>query len=75
MRRTVALVTPETTPRQQLASDMLAQPVQQWIGAFRKAGVSYIAIARLLRTATDGRVDISGEAVRQWHVAAQTDAA
>ena len=54
------------TANQRLASLLLERPVMDWIADQRTAGRSWLTIANDLRTATDGQVDISHEAVRLW---------
>ncbi len=62
----VLSVTSNAPPRQ-VAEQRLNQPLSPWIDGYRQAGVSYIAISRLLRRETG--VEVSGEAVRLWHTA------
>jgi len=64
-------VTSNAPPRQ-VAEQRLNQPLSPWIDGYRQAGVSYLAISRLLRRETG--VEVSGEAVRLWDLAAQAEA-
>lgn len=60
-------------PRAELASLQLGRSVFDVIAEYRADDVSYRDIARLLRDATDGATDVSGESVRAWHLYAQGD--
>lgn len=60
-------MTVQATPTQRLATLLLGQPVQGWIATQRQAGSSWRKIADDLKTATNGQIDISYEAVRGWH--------
>jgi hypothetical protein len=51
---------------QKLASLLLGQPVDQWIAAQRKAGLSWRLIARALYERTNGQVDVTYETLRNW---------
>jgi hypothetical protein len=54
------------TPRQQLASTILRRPVEDYLTEHRDAGMSWRRLAVQLHIDTKGKVDISGEALRQW---------
>lgn len=54
------------TPRQRLASLLLGRPVLEYIQDLHNTGMSYDRIAAQLSDDTDGQVDISHEAIRQW---------
>ena len=56
---------PDRTPQQQVASLLLGQPVLPWIIARRPAR-SWRRIADELKTATEGKVDITGQTARVW---------
>lgn len=58
---------PKPSARQRLADLLLGQPVADFIAERRTAGARWHVIAADLRAATDGEIDISGEAIRQWH--------
>lgn len=60
------------SPRQRLADLLLQRPVAEFIAERRAGGDSYSNIATALKDATDGEIDVTDEAVRQWHLAAQT---
>ncbi len=59
----------ERTPNQRIASDLLGRSVIDYIGEKRDAVPrwSWRLIARQLHTDTDGLVDVTPEALRQWH--------
>jgi hypothetical protein len=57
----------EATPTQQLASHLLGRPVHHWIAEQRELGWSWRKIADDLKIATNGQVDVSHEAIRQWN--------
>lgn len=59
------------SPRQRLADLLLQRPVVDFIAEHRANGTSYTAIADHLRSATDGEIDVSDEAIRQWYVASE----
>ena len=61
------------TPTQQLASIRLGKPVLDWIAEQRAAGTTWDRMAQNLETLTG--IDISREAIRQWHNDAKKDAA
>ncbi len=63
------------SPRQRLASVLLDQPVADFIAERRAKRESFASIALALREATDGEIEITDEAVRQWHLAAQGSSA
>ena len=54
------------TPHQRLAGELLDQPLADYIGGKRAAGLSWRAIARDLDRDTDGKVSVSDETVRKW---------
>jgi hypothetical protein len=58
------------SPRQRLADLLLRRPVAGFIAERRADGASFAAIAEALRDATDGEIDVSDEAIRQWHLSA-----
>lgn len=55
------------TTAQRLATLTLGQPVHEWLAARRAEGASWRSIADQLREQTRGQIDLSHEAVRQWH--------
>lgn len=55
-----------STPTQRLASLILGRPVQDWIHDRRRAGRSWRLIARDLYEATNGQIDITHQAARNW---------
>lgn len=59
------------TPHQHVADVLLGEPVENFIAA-RRPQRSWRLLARDLYDATDGRVDVTPESVRSWHVEAQT---
>lgn len=54
------------SPGQQLAEEVLGQPIKPWIAERRLAGATWQAIAGELRAVTDGKVDFSHVTVRSW---------
>ncbi|HWH01928.1 MAG TPA: hypothetical protein VNV66_22030 [Pilimelia sp.] len=64
---------PKPSARQRLADLLLGRPVVDFIGERRADGTHWHSIATALRDATDGEIDVSGEAVRQWYARAQLD--
>jgi hypothetical protein len=54
------------SPTQRLATVLLGRPVREWIAEQRELGWSWRKIADDLYIATDGLVDVSYEAIRQW---------
>lgn len=57
------------TPRQRIADLLLGRPVEDFIAERRANADSWTSIAIALRDATDGEIDVTGEAIRQWAVA------
>jgi hypothetical protein len=57
------------SPTQRLASHLLGRPVLEWVAEQREAGWTWRKIAEDLKTATDGLVDITAEALRLWLMA------
>lgn len=59
------------TPHQALAEMLLGQPVVEYIAALRKpeARHSWRLISNKLKIATDGKVDVAPETLRQWFLA------
>ena len=55
-----------STDKQQLATILLEEPVNDWIAERRSYGYSWREVAKMLATATDGHVVISHEACRMW---------
>lgn len=58
------------TPTQRLAGMLLGQPVLEWLAPQVEAGASCRDLARSLRAATNGQVDLTGESIRKWLEAA-----
>jgi hypothetical protein len=58
----------QPSPRQRLADLLLKRPVAEFIAERRANRESYTTIAAAIRDATDGEIDVSDEAVRQWHL-------
>lgn len=56
----------DATAKQQLATQILGEPVHQWIANHRNGGASLFAIAVRLEQATGGAVTVSPETIRQW---------
>lgn len=54
------------SPLQALASHHLGTDAVEWVRARREDDDSYQAIARSLRLATDGHVDVTDETIRRW---------
>lgn len=56
--------------KQDLASGLLGQNVLDWIAERRDPDDkrSWRMIARQLRVATEGEVDVTGETIRLWHM-------
>lgn len=61
---------PPTSTAQVLAEHILGEPIVPWLSDRRRQGQpderSYHRLAADLREATGGKVDITGESVRQW---------
>jgi hypothetical protein len=57
------------TPLQRLATVLLGQDLAEWVAERRDPEVrhSWQLIARQLRKATAGEVDVSGETLRVWY--------
>lgn len=64
-----------TPPRQRLADVLLGRPVLDLIAEMRAAGHSWPAIRDHLRDATDGEIDVTWQALQQWHNRANASAA
>lgn len=60
-----------TAPRQRLASLLLSRPVMEFIAERRADDVPYRRIARDLRDATAGEIDVSDMTVRAWWLATE----
>lgn len=58
----------EMTPTQALATALLCEDVYDWLTARRNATPkwSFALLASELADATNGQVQVSGEAIRQW---------
>jgi hypothetical protein len=54
------------TPNQKLAGMLLGKPVKDYIAERRAAGRSWRLVSRDLYEATNGQIDITGEAARLW---------
>lgn len=65
----------QTTRTQRLATQLLGQPVAQWIRARREAGRSWREIAADLDTATGGELVLTHEVLRRWAATATEVAA
>jgi len=63
----------ELTPNQKLAGMLLGKPVKDYIQERRDAGRSWRLVARDLYEATNGQIDITYQAAKNW--AADKDAA
>jgi hypothetical protein len=61
---------PSKSAHQRLAETVIGVPLVGWLQAQRAEGtgeqVSYHEVAKRLRDATDGLVDVTGETVRAW---------
>ncbi|MGE0794823.1 MAG: hypothetical protein AB7H43_15685 [Acidimicrobiia bacterium] len=57
-----------SSPAQRLASVLLGRPLEAWVAERRDPEVrmSWELIARQLRKATDGQVDVTGQTIRAW---------
>ena len=55
-----------TTPTQRLAGNLLGYPVAEFIQLRRESGIAWRHIARELREATSGQIDVTHETVRAW---------
>lgn len=57
------------SPSQRLAEVLLGTDLAEWVAERRDPEVrrSWRVIANELRRITDGQVDVTGEAVRQWY--------
>lgn len=62
------LVPPTLTPTQQLATVLLGRDLRQWVAERREPRFrrSWRVIANELQRETEGRVTVSGEAIRSW---------
>ncbi|MGL5910212.1 MAG: hypothetical protein ACRCZP_09435 [Phycicoccus sp.] len=58
---------PTKTPTEQLAELLLSEPLRDWALRLRRAGESWPAISRALSGATNGRVKVTGEYLRQLY--------
>lgn len=68
----------EPTPRQRLASLLLGEDLGDWVAERRRdpeLRLSWRMIARQLRDATNGEIDVTGETLRLWYGAAEFEAA
>lgn len=54
------------TPNQKLAGMILGKPVKQYIRERRAAGRSWRLVARDLYDATNGQIDITYQAAKNW---------
>lgn len=54
------------TPNMKLASIMLGRPVETWIQEQRDQGKSWHKVALALNAATNGQIELTGEAIRLW---------
>lgn len=54
------------TPRQQLAGILLGRPLLDWLSEGVESGASCRQLAHNLYRATNGQIDVTGEAVRRW---------
>ncbi len=62
------------SPRQRVASLVLGRSVTAVIAEAREQGRTWPQIADQIRMQTGGEVGVTGEAIRLWHLAAQTSA-
>lgn len=62
------------THAMRLAEVWLDRPVLDWIEEQRAAGKSWRLIARDLYEASDGALDVTGEAIRNWAERSETAA-
>ncbi len=53
------------TPTVVLASELLQQPLEEWVRDRRVLGQSWERMSRDLNRATDGRIDVSKELLRR----------
>jgi len=56
----------ELTPNQKLAGMILGRPVKDYIRDRRAAGRSWRLVARDLYEATNGQIDITYQAAKNW---------
>lgn len=72
---TVPDMTSPAPPRQRLADVLLGRPVLDVIAEARAAGISWPQIRDLIRDSTDGEIDVTWQAIQQWHrTATRTEA-
>ncbi len=68
---------PNDTPNQRLASQLLGEPVRDWVRARRPVPRTWRQIAAELRDATNGMVDVAPATLLNWFpeltVAGQAD--
>lgn len=55
------------TPKQQLADALLPEPLDEWVHKQRARGRSWRQIERELYEATDNRVDVTAQTLRNWY--------
>jgi hypothetical protein len=58
-------MSPESA-NQKLATHLLGEPVLTWVANRRADGQPYRLIARTLYELTEGQIDVTPEAIRQW---------
>ncbi|MGZ4663738.1 MAG: hypothetical protein ACXV5Q_01460 [Frankiaceae bacterium] len=61
------------TPRQRLASLLIGRDVNDVIAEMRANGDTWPVVAQHIKDATDGEIDVTWQAVQQWHGWAQQD--
>ncbi len=54
------------TPTQQLVEMILGEPIEAWIAKQRADGIAWRIVARNLYGATNGRIDVTHETLRNW---------
>ena len=54
------------TPTQQLAEMILGEPIEAWIAKQRADGIAWRIVARNRYGATNGRIDVTHETLRNW---------
>jgi hypothetical protein len=68
----------ERTPKQTLADELLGEPVEEWVLRHRGSvppHLSWRVIAEKLRTATNGKVWVTDQTLRNWTTAEREPAA
>lgn len=66
---------PVPTAKQRLADLILGRPLAEFVAERRANDIAWSRIARELRDATDGAVEVSRESLREWFMDDEVGAA